>query len=395
MATSSDNDNDRNDAVSSNPLTEETTETLTSPSLPTLPFEIVEEILSRLPVKFLMQLKSVCKPWKSLISDPKFAKKHLRVSTTRHHLLLTYRNSSREFVITSYPLSSVFTEITATAAAGATQLDYPLLNPSHFHTFVGSCHGILCFELYQRFNHFALLWNPSIRKFVKLPSLEKPKRAGGGTEYGFGYCYDNFNDSYSYKVVAVSSFESVYDNNVKVHTLGTNSWRSIEDFPSGVSFDSSGRFLSESETINWLASNDSDTLWIIVSLDLEKECYQELVLPNYGAVTVETLTLGVVRDCLCIVANSDTFSDVWLMKEYGNKDSWTKLFRIPYMGNFESCPYTTVTYVSEDDQVLLEWQFEIVVYNSKDGTFKTPEFQNINPKMILNVYEESLISPCS
>jgi F-box interacting protein len=408
MAPSSENDDDGNDAVSSNPPTEETTvtkrqrlnssttETLTSPSLPILPFEIIAEILSKLPVKFLMQLQCVSKPWKSLISDPKFAKKHLRVSTTRHHLILTYANPSREFLITDYPLSSVFTEITATAAAAAaTQLDYPLPNRNRFDMIVGSCHGILCFSLDQR---FALLWNPSIRKFVKLPSLDNPKREGSYTIYGFGYCYDNFSDSYSYKVVAVNCYESesdnrVYKTNVKVHTLGTNSWRWIEDFPSGVPFDSSGRFVSG--TINWLASKDSFTSWVIVSLDLENESYQELVQPDYGVVKVVTLTLEVVRDCLCILAHSDTFSDVWLMKEYGNKDSWTKLFRIPYTGDVGSCPYTKALYVSEDDQVLLESQSELVVYNSRDGSFKTPEIQNINGWMVPEVYEESLISPCS
>ncbi|PNX63542.1 F-box/kelch-repeat protein, partial [Trifolium pratense] len=79
------------DAVYSPSMTEETnsterqqlTGTLTSPSsLPTLPFDLIPEILSRLPVKILLQFGCVCKSWKSLISDPKFAKKHLSHSTT-------------------------------------------------------------------------------------------------------------------------------------------------------------------------------------------------------------------------------------------------------------------------------------------------------------------------
>ncbi|MCI34852.1 F-box/kelch-repeat protein, partial [Trifolium medium] len=55
-----------------------------SPPLPTLPFELIVEILSKLPVKSLMQFQCVCKSWKSLISDPNFAKKHLRMSTKHH-----------------------------------------------------------------------------------------------------------------------------------------------------------------------------------------------------------------------------------------------------------------------------------------------------------------------
>ncbi|MCI53759.1 F-box/kelch-repeat protein, partial [Trifolium medium] len=51
--------------------------------LPTLSLDLIEEILCRLPVKLLVQLRCVCKSWNALISDPKFAKKHLSRSTTR------------------------------------------------------------------------------------------------------------------------------------------------------------------------------------------------------------------------------------------------------------------------------------------------------------------------
>ncbi|GAU20088.1 hypothetical protein TSUD_381800 [Trifolium subterraneum] len=297
--------------MASNPPTEETTatnmqrlnasttETLTSPSpssssaipggplhsppLPTLPFEIIAEILSRLPVKFVIQLQSVCKPWKSLISDPKFVKKHLHVSTTRHHFVLTnFTVPSREFVLTGYPLSSIFTEITAAAAI---QLDFPLPFRKHFYDRVRPCHGILCFELDQ---HIAILWNPSIRKFMKLPScLENPKHEECYTHFGFGYVYDHFNDNYIYKVVAVNYYyyyyvgnDVFYKSQAKIYTLGTNSWRMIQDFPSGFPLGGSVTFVSG--TVNWLVSNDSNTSWVIVSVDLEKESYQEIMQPNYG-----------------------------------------------------------------------------------------------------------------
>jgi hypothetical protein len=64
-----------------------------------------------------------------------------------------------------------------------------------------------------------------------------------------------------------------------------------------------------------------------------------------------TSWFGVLRDCLCILAHSDTSSDVWLMKEYGNKDSWTKLLCVPYMGDVGSYLYTKALYLTEDDQV--------------------------------------------
>ncbi|KAK7303218.1 hypothetical protein RJT34_14120 [Clitoria ternatea] len=355
---------------------------------PTLPFELIAEILKWLPVKFLLQLRCVCKSWKSLIYDPQFAKSHLRVSPTVTHLILTFTNNpSREFTLRAYSLPSVFNAVTVSA----TQLRYPLNPRKRFDLIVGSCDGILCFAIDQ---NCALLWNPSIGKFKKLPPLDNQRCDGSYTIYGFG-C-DRFSDSY--KVVAVFCYECDiggvrgYKTQVKILTLGTDSWRRIQEFPSGVPFDESGKFVNG--TVNWLASSASGSSWIVVSLDLGKECYRELLQPDYGGVAVVTLTLGVLRDCLCMLSHCDTFSDVWLMKDYGNKESWTKLFSVPYMGNPDSFPYTKALYISEDDQVLLEFQSKLVVYNPRDGTFKIPEIQNINGWVVPEVYAESLISPC-
>ncbi|MCH90873.1 F-box/kelch-repeat protein [Trifolium medium] len=109
-------------------------ETLTSPSssLPTLPFDLISEILYRLPVKLLLQLQCVCKSWKSLISDPNFAKKHLRKSTPRHHLMIKQ-----------------------------TKFSFPNSLKKKYGTPSGVCSydGILCFVASK--GSF-VLWNPSI-----------------------------------------------------------------------------------------------------------------------------------------------------------------------------------------------------------------------------------------
>ncbi|CAL0301196.1 unnamed protein product [Lupinus luteus] len=358
--------------------------------IPTLPFELITEILSRIPVNFLMQFNCVCKPWKTLISDPKFAKKHLSTVTTTN-LMMSFMNPSREFLIRSYSLQSLFKSL----ASVPLNLNYPLNNRNRFDVIVGSCDGMICFAIDQ---NWALLWNPSIRKFKKLPSLDNPKQEGSYTIYGFGY--DHLSDTY--KVVGVFCYECgnggaiAYKTQVKVHTLGTDYWRRIQEFPSGVPFDSSGKFVCGA--INWLASGSDafNSSWVIVSLDLAKESYEELLQPDYGEVDVVTLTLGTLKDCLCVLAHGDTFSDVWLMKDYGNKESWTKLYRVPYMENTDSIPYTKALCISENDEVLLECQSTLVVYNSRNGTFRVPRIQEIGRwATVTEIYVESLISPCS
>ncbi|GKB37765.1 F-box domain containing protein [Tanacetum coccineum] len=55
-----------------------------------IPFEIQSEIMKRLPVKSLVQFRSVSKQWKSFIDCPEFIKTyHINHPNPKHHLLCT------------------------------------------------------------------------------------------------------------------------------------------------------------------------------------------------------------------------------------------------------------------------------------------------------------------
>lgn len=76
----------------------------------------------------------------------------------------------------------------------------------------------------------------------------------------------------------------------------------------------------------------------ILALDLSDEAYKELPLPPpvllETGCRVRASYLGVLDNgCLCLVSNYSggyrtPLSRVWVMTEYGVKDSWTKLFSI-------------------------------------------------------------------
>lgn len=329
-----------------------------------LPFDLIPEILSRLPVKFLLQLQCVCKSWNSLISDHQFARKHLNRSNTHNlHCLKRQNCYSHYYTIRSKPLRSVFTDMTPSS----TLLIFPsydILDRVQFEL-IGSCHGILCLADYCL--HLVILWNPSVQKGKELPSLERTTDVSL-TSIGFGY--DSLTDSY--KVIVINKTKG------KLHTLGTNFWKSIPDFPSEELYERNGRFVSG--TINWL------TTYFIVSFDLRKETYQKVFLPNCGGVVHRNLFLGVMRDSLCIIANSD----IWIIKEYGNETSWTKLFTIDrHLIIF----YTIIDVLCsfEDDQVLIKAKgplCEFITYNFINGTFRFIDFNYTS-----QVCVESLVSP--
>ena len=364
------------------------TGTLTSPSLhglplPTLPFELIEEILARLPVKLLLQLRCACKSWNSLISNTKFHKKHLSLSTTHTLHCVSY---SYKYVLKSYPLDSLFTNVT-TADIG--QLKHSLC---YFVSFVGSCNGILCLAVYYVGSALLQfrLWNPSIRKFKELPPDENSRERLPLREilmYGFGY--DLVNDNY--KVVSVLRvFECISGNyakedEVKVHTLGANSWKRIPMIPFVVvPIQKSGQCVSG--TINWLVSKDTrKSQCFILSLDMSNYSYQKVSFPTDCKVDGCSLHLSVLRDCLTMFCGDG----VWVMKEYGNNESWTKLFTISYRPTFRKA-----VYIFKDEQVLLkpteDWIDDYIFYNCRDGTSKNIDFEN-TPEVCV----ESLISPCS
>jgi hypothetical protein len=92
--------------------------------------------------------------------------------------------------------------------------------------------------------------------------------------------------------------------------------------------------------------------------------------------------------------------DVWILKEYENEESWTKLYRVPHWRDLDiGFRYDEALYISEDDQLLMSCKnwllLKFAVYDSKKDTFITPKLPSIGRFLLPQVYVESLISPCS
>ncbi|MCI18258.1 F-box protein [Trifolium medium] len=120
--------------------------------------------------------------------------------------------------------------------------------------------------------------------------------------------------------------------------------------------------------------------------------------PDYGLDEPMYFNLGVFRDCLCFFVHTETFLDIWLMNDYGNKYSWTKLFSVLFAEfiDCENCPPCAdrLYIAEEDDRLFLDFDNKIYVYNYKNGTVKISEIQGLpSTSFTSNVYIESLISP--
>ncbi|KAI9162302.1 hypothetical protein LWI28_025938 [Acer negundo] len=290
-----------------------------------LPQDIIVDILCRIPVKNLLRFRCVSKPWCKLIDGPDFIKLHLAKSTS---------NQTQTFLILKHSKNLYW--VSLDSLESASELDQPLMCYNHCVKVLGSCNGLLCI---RNIVDDVAFWNPSTKKHRVLPflSLERKRYSGNSVcnvcVYGFGY--DSVHDDY--KLVRVAQFSSVesesryFESEVKVFSLVRNHWKRIGDMNYVFHYPGTNGVFA-CGCLHWVVSRNvevKDKVYnIVVALDLAVEDYKEVALPEFG-VNDFKVELGALGEYLCVVSNHlDIHTDVWVMKEYGVMDSWTKLFSI-------------------------------------------------------------------
>ncbi|KVI06621.1 hypothetical protein Ccrd_015025 [Cynara cardunculus var. scolymus] len=142
-----------------------------------------------------------------------------------------------------------------------------------------------------------------------------------------------------------------------------------------------------------LTSRDfgSSYSWTIVSLDLAKETYGEVLQPVYDEGDKD-LALGSLVDGLCVLCNyRGNRADVWVIKVYGVKDSWTRLASIPYVTDPGRDQFSVPLCISNDGKVLLQFGSKLVLYDIKNGS--SSEIQNFDECLKAYTIVESMVSP--
>ncbi|GAU43016.1 hypothetical protein TSUD_28350 [Trifolium subterraneum] len=326
---------------------------------PTLPEELIANILVRLPVRSLLQFKSVSKSWKTLISDPHFANTHLRFDTTITNQQLIFYSSKTEeepYNILTYDLKPLFEENPSTCVK---PVSFTSLNTNKY-CLLDSCNGLLC--LLDKSQRCLRLFNPSINFKSKRSPQVNP------LHWCISYCgfgYDQIDDKYKFLAV-LKNLDNFSETLTKIYTFGEDSCKTIQNFPYNYAVQFLGEFVSG--TLNWLVrSNQSLT---ILSFDLNKETYREVLLPQ---------------------------NDVG---EDGVVESWTKLMIIPhekFRSNSLPAYHPWIVeplFISENGVVLLRDipASKFALYNLNTGGVVYPSLSRTLPKY-LPVHRESLLSP--
>ncbi|KAM5575219.1 F-box/kelch-repeat protein [Rosa sericea] len=319
-----------------------------------LPKECLTEILVRVPVKSLLRFRCVSKTWDSLISSPAFITTHLNHA---HHKASHGERSNHQFILfRHYSCCDSISEddhgyrtyITSKEeecfALHKDDESFPhnptlKLNPPHnssekYFPIVGSMNGIVCMINWNE----CVFWNPSLNKTMKtsfetgFPSFFPVKHL-----LGLG-CDPITNDL---KLVRLFySKEHVVPPLVEIFTLSTNSWREVS-VPGPMyivvqSKSSPQAFVSGA--FHWVAytpPQQGSICNVIVAFDMANEVFYEIALPSCLASKRHlNMTVVLLNGSLSLVPDNEVYGDsyysssVWIMKEYGVAESWTKLFDI-------------------------------------------------------------------
>ncbi|GFP95063.1 F-box/kelch-repeat protein at3g06240 [Phtheirospermum japonicum] len=325
-------------------ITEASTSSTPIFTLLELPVPIIYDILSRLPLADIFRSRCVCKMLLKLLKDPYFSKIHLsRAPTLRTNLILQEHfgkwGAVHFFVFdlsesTLSSCSSIDDDQTIYCSS-LSKRNSEFSFRTNGLTLVGSCNGLLCFYSNPPSRPFYVICNPILGECIRLPQLTAPSMLYNYDNRSgfFGYCPR----TKQYKIISfvdrsfADYLNSVYSRKiiVHIHTLGSDSWRKVENAPcpKRSPFDP---FLNGA--LHWITDSEKPSE-LINSFELETEKFEFVAPPVHFNILymnkVSWINVGVLRGCLCICyIYEDVLFDVWVMREYGVRESWAKEFGI-------------------------------------------------------------------
>ncbi|GAU41608.1 hypothetical protein TSUD_196780 [Trifolium subterraneum] len=306
-------------------------------TLPSLPEELIIQILLILPVKSLVRFKCVCKSWFSLISDPHFANSHFQLSTatpTRRILFITQSSYVETESI------DVETSLNSDFSSTLLYLNFMYSESGYDIQIKGSCRGFILLHGYYNI----YLWNPSTGLHKKLP-LSPYDGCKSNKNYFYGFGYDHSTDDYL--LVSLSRDTRFYDSklantkHLEFFSLRANTWKEIEgDFPYCNASDNPKTVGSLfNGAIHWFAFRHDLRYDVIVAFDLMERKLLEMCLPDDGDFESKNCDLWVFGEFLSLWAMDNHATEIWVMKEYKVHSSWTKILVLSNDGNGISTDY--------------------------------------------------------
>ncbi|XP_010468246.1 PREDICTED: putative F-box protein At3g17560 [Camelina sativa] len=185
-----------------------------------LPVDVLEEILSKVPVTSLRRLRSTCKLWyhHALFKDPGFIKKHSDKTEREYYdvMLIGY-----EVYSVSSNLNEVHLNSRLRLKGNHSLINRPLSNSDQFGIYEAfHCDGLLlCTAVSRKHEARCVVWNPFSGKTRWIRPISQYQR----TREVYALGYNNKELCHNYKILRVISRKDL-----EIYEFSSNSWRSLD-----------------------------------------------------------------------------------------------------------------------------------------------------------------------
>ncbi|KAF5180595.1 F-box protein cpr1 [Thalictrum thalictroides] len=361
----------------------------------TLSNDITREILSTVPVEDLLRFKFACKSWYTLLHDPFFINLHLNQSISNYNFAFMVCSNFKVVFSVDFDISS-----------SSFKLKKPVKIDCPFEAFqiYGSCNGIFLVCIFLR-SYKICLWNPTTGEYKDLSDTlpKNPKHTQPFLHVVYWLGYDLSRDDY--KVIRMSYYHKGTITDIHVYSLRTNSCKKFHNVPYFIlglvypKYSNSGG-IHLNGAIHWLGKHVSDTndfLLRIVSFDLANDEFKDLLLLPNVLLNDKSKRLGIFEECLCIYqVNKDSYIDVFIMKEYGVKESWMKILSINDLRIYNMRHFKAIC-ITNNGKLLVQWDHKnLALYDPKHGGRKCGDvkIEGLSTRSYLNIgtYVKSLVS---
>ncbi|XP_071703792.1 F-box/kelch-repeat protein At3g06240-like [Rutidosis leptorrhynchoides] len=346
-----------------------------------IPSDIITEILYRLPSKSVGRFRCVSKDWLSLLTSPQFIKIH-ETTLNQSHIIYQVNSSIIPYLIPFHQFEE----------EEALPVEFHLKLPYFTPVVYGSCNGLVLMSYHHDdfVPDMLVISNPTTREYVELPKCDY----GSGIMFGWyriGFFYDA--ESNDYKVATIcrvhrSSNIHTICIYVDVYSLGTNTWTRVTDYPYKHRWTSKPGGLVNG-FLHWIIKGFND-LPILVAFCLANEKSSEVSLPN----DLDILFKYHVSELVNFDGKLAIFveGEIWLMKEYGVKESWTKIT----LHGLDETPISIneLRIFNYNEKILLVGDNQMLMYDIEEGKLCKHMYasRNIGDLKVRAMCVESLVS---
>ena len=294
-----------------------------------LPHDLVLYILANLPVKSVLRFRCIRKSWNSSITSPSFIYSHLKLNGSRRLLFvqpdwIPLAPRRRQcIVICEHSFNTI------------SKFDIPL---TYTPSIVGSCNGLLCLE---EGRDYVYLLNPSIGKFKRVStSLPMPTTSPTVRQAATGFGYDSETNDYKIVRIIYHLWSPTPPPQAEIYTLKSNSWRRLH-FPFAPDLiirSISSSFMLPipfvSGALHWMLHEGKDKepprRSFILKFDVNEEKFGMIATP-FGDTNEQSYPIVFKGKLALTEHEGHSLLNVWVMKDYGVHQSWTKLFVVPLL----------------------------------------------------------------